>query len=214
MRTPTRPRRGPCPEPPRPPSEARGPRRQPGHQPRDAPDPRQRSPHRPLRSRDKAPQIAPSTEPSGGELPSAVPYFGMRAKRNSGRGAVVGGGARCVVTARGRDDWPVARLRSSGRDDCQGRGSRATASRVSRRLQRRASVPDAAGAAVGGNLGLWRGSAVSHGTAAWIYGMSDWWPEEIDVIAPVEAGRKIAGIRRRFVPAPIGDEIWRRDGRR
>jgi very-short-patch-repair endonuclease len=56
------------------------------------------------------------------------------------------------------------------------------------------------------------GSVVSHGTAAWIYGMNDWWPEAIDVIAPVEAGRKIPGIRRRFAPMPVGDEIWRRNG--
>jgi very-short-patch-repair endonuclease len=56
------------------------------------------------------------------------------------------------------------------------------------------------------------GSVVSHGTAAWLYGMNDWWPEEIDVIAPVEAGRKIPGIKRRFVPAPGGEEIWSRSG--
>jgi very-short-patch-repair endonuclease len=56
------------------------------------------------------------------------------------------------------------------------------------------------------------GSVVSHGTAAWIYGMRDWQPKEIDVIAPVEAGRKIAGIRRRFVPTPVGAEVWRRHG--
>jgi very-short-patch-repair endonuclease len=53
---------------------------------------------------------------------------------------------------------------------------------------------------------------VSHGTAAWLYGLSSWEPEEIDVIAPVEAGRKIAGIRRRFVPPPEGREVWRRSG--
>ena len=34
----------------------------------------------------------------------------------------------------------------------------------------------------------------------------------IDVIAPVEAGRKIAGIGRRFVPPPVGGEVWRRHG--
>lgn len=56
------------------------------------------------------------------------------------------------------------------------------------------------------------GSAVSHGTAAWLYGLSEPRPDRIDVIAPVEAGRKIAGIRRRFVPAPTGREIWRRAG--
>jgi very-short-patch-repair endonuclease len=56
------------------------------------------------------------------------------------------------------------------------------------------------------------GSVVSHGTAAWVLGLRDWRPKEIDVIAPVEAGRKIAGIRRRFVPPPVGPEIWRRHG--
>lgn len=56
------------------------------------------------------------------------------------------------------------------------------------------------------------GSVISHGTAAWLYGLNSWEPQEIDVIAPVEAGRKIAGIRRRFVPLPTGREIWRRSG--
>jgi very-short-patch-repair endonuclease len=53
---------------------------------------------------------------------------------------------------------------------------------------------------------------VSHGTAAWLYGLSSWKPEQIDVIAPVEVGRKIAGVRRRFVPLPEGREVWRRSG--
>jgi very-short-patch-repair endonuclease len=56
------------------------------------------------------------------------------------------------------------------------------------------------------------GSVVSHGTAAWVLGLRDRRPKEIDVIAPVEAGRKIAGIRRRFVPPPVGGEVWRRHG--
>jgi very-short-patch-repair endonuclease len=56
------------------------------------------------------------------------------------------------------------------------------------------------------------GSVVSHGTAAWLLGLRKWRPKEIDVIAPVEAGRKIAGIRRRFVPPPVGGEVWRRHG--
>jgi very-short-patch-repair endonuclease len=54
------------------------------------------------------------------------------------------------------------------------------------------------------------GSVVSHGTAAWLLGLTDRQFEAIDVIAPVEAGRKIAGIRRRFVPPPAGREVWRR----
>ncbi len=61
-------------------------------------------------------------------------------------------------------------------------------------------------------LACGKGSVVSHGTAAWVYGMSEWRPTAIDVIAPAEAGRRIAGIRRRFVPVPVGDEIWRRSG--
>ena len=56
------------------------------------------------------------------------------------------------------------------------------------------------------------GSVVSHGTAAWLYGLSGRQFMTVDVIAPVEAGRKIAGIRRRFVPAPVGREVWRRQG--
>jgi very-short-patch-repair endonuclease len=61
-------------------------------------------------------------------------------------------------------------------------------------------------------LACGEGSVVSHGTAAWLLGLRSWRPGEIDVIAPVEAGRKIAGIRRRFVPAPSGGEVWLRDG--
>jgi predicted transcriptional regulator of viral defense system len=61
-------------------------------------------------------------------------------------------------------------------------------------------------------LACGEGTVVSHGTAAWLYGLDDRRPEAIDVIAPVEAGRKIAGIRRRFVPVPVGREVWRRQG--
>jgi very-short-patch-repair endonuclease len=51
------------------------------------------------------------------------------------------------------------------------------------------------------------GSVVSHGTAASLLGLWDWVPDQIDVIAPVESGRKIEGIRRRFVPPPSADEV-------
>jgi very-short-patch-repair endonuclease len=61
-------------------------------------------------------------------------------------------------------------------------------------------------------LACGEGTVVSHGTAAWLLGLGASPPKEIDVIAPVEAGRKIAGIRRRFVPCPFGAEVWRRDG--
>jgi very-short-patch-repair endonuclease len=59
-------------------------------------------------------------------------------------------------------------------------------------------------------LACGEGSVVSHGTAAWVYGLSQRRPAAIDVIAPVEGGRKIAGVRRRFVPLPVGREVWRR----
>jgi very-short-patch-repair endonuclease len=56
------------------------------------------------------------------------------------------------------------------------------------------------------------GSVVSHGTAAWLLGLRATRPELIDVISPVEAGRKVAGIRRRFVPPPEKGEVWIRGG--
>jgi hypothetical protein len=56
-------------------------------------------------------------------------------------------------------------------------------------------------------LACGRGSVISHGTAARLLGLRDWRPTEIDVIAPVEGGRKIAGIRRRFVPPPGEREV-------
>jgi hypothetical protein len=59
---------------------------------------------------------------------------------------------------------------------------------------------------------LWGGECGVAWDRGWLYGLSSWQPETIDVIAPVEAGRKIAGVRRRFVPMPEGREVWRRNG--
>jgi very-short-patch-repair endonuclease len=56
-------------------------------------------------------------------------------------------------------------------------------------------------------LACGEGSVVSHGTAAALLGLWERDPLEIDVIAPVEAGRKIEGIRRRFVPPPTPDQV-------
>ncbi|HTR74080.1 MAG TPA: type IV toxin-antitoxin system AbiEi family antitoxin domain-containing protein [Solirubrobacterales bacterium] len=61
-------------------------------------------------------------------------------------------------------------------------------------------------------LACGRGAVISHGTAAWLFGLVEAKPEAIDVIAPVEAGRKIDGIRRRFVPPPEDSEVWSRGG--
>jgi hypothetical protein len=56
------------------------------------------------------------------------------------------------------------------------------------------------------------GSVVSHGTAAWLLRLRDRRPYDVDVIAPVESGRKIGGVRRRFVPPPSPSEIEVRAG--
>jgi very-short-patch-repair endonuclease len=56
-------------------------------------------------------------------------------------------------------------------------------------------------------LACGRGTVVSHGTAAWLLGLWEAKPGEVEVIAPVEAGRKIGGIRRRFVPRPSVEHV-------
>jgi Protein of unknown function (DUF559) len=56
------------------------------------------------------------------------------------------------------------------------------------------------------------GSVVSHGSAAFLLGLWEFEPAEVDVIAPIQMGRKIGGIRRRFVPAPSAKESKRHDG--
>lgn len=53
------------------------------------------------------------------------------------------------------------------------------------------------------------GAVVSHGSAAFLHGLWDFQPAEVDVIAPIQVGRKIEGIRRRFVPHPLADEQMR-----
>jgi very-short-patch-repair endonuclease len=61
-------------------------------------------------------------------------------------------------------------------------------------------------------LACGEGSVVSHGTAAALLGLWEFWPAVIEVIAPVEAGRKIQGIRRRFVPMPQAEQITLKAG--
>jgi hypothetical protein len=56
------------------------------------------------------------------------------------------------------------------------------------------------------------GAVVSHGTAAALHGLGDKWPHLIDVTVPVEAGRKIDGIRCRRCRYPQPEEIEVRDG--
>ena len=60
-------------------------------------------------------------------------------------------------------------------------------------------------------LACGEGTVVSHATAGWLLGLLEARPGEVNVIAPVQAGRKIPGIRRRFVPPPPpGQVIYRR----
>lgn len=61
-------------------------------------------------------------------------------------------------------------------------------------------------------LACGEGSVVSHGTAAALLGLWEFWPADIEVIAPVEAGRKFQGIRRRFVPPPAPEQIALKGG--
>ncbi len=60
------------------------------------------------------------------------------------------------------------------------------------------------GVLLGATLACGEGSVLSHGTAAAHLGLWER-PQSrlIDVVAPVEAGRKISGIRRRFTPPPL-----------
>lgn len=51
------------------------------------------------------------------------------------------------------------------------------------------------------------GAVISHGTAAALWGISDQWPALIDVTVPVEAGRKLDGIRCRRCRYPEPAEI-------
>lgn len=53
---------------------------------------------------------------------------------------------------------------------------------------------------------------VSHATAAALHGLWDKWPHLIDVTVPVEAGRKLDGIRCRRCRYPEPEEIEVRDG--
>jgi len=61
-------------------------------------------------------------------------------------------------------------------------------------------------------LACGEGTVISHGSAAWLLGLRQAKPGEVEVIAPVEAGRKIPGIRRRFPPPPMPEHLVQRDG--
>jgi hypothetical protein len=61
-------------------------------------------------------------------------------------------------------------------------------------------------------LACGEGAVVSHGTAAAFHGLWDSWPTLIDVTVPVEAGRKIDGIRCRRCRYPEPEEIEIRRG--
>jgi hypothetical protein len=61
-------------------------------------------------------------------------------------------------------------------------------------------------------LACGEGAVISHGSAAALHGLWDYWPRFIDVTVPVEAGRKIDGIRCRRCRYPQPEEIEVRNG--
>ena len=61
-------------------------------------------------------------------------------------------------------------------------------------------------------LACGEGSVISHGTAAALLGLWSFWPVDVEIIARVEAGRKLRGIRRRFVHLPPPEQIAERVG--
>jgi Protein of unknown function (DUF559) len=61
-------------------------------------------------------------------------------------------------------------------------------------------------------LACGEGAVISHGTAATLHRLWDEWPHFIDVTVPVEAGRKIDGIRCRRCRYPQPEEIEVRYG--
>lgn len=61
-------------------------------------------------------------------------------------------------------------------------------------------------------LACGRGTVISHGSAAWLSGLWRAKPGEVEVIAPIEAGRKIPGIRRRFPPPPLRGHLREYEG--
>ncbi|HEX7279494.1 MAG TPA: DUF559 domain-containing protein [Solirubrobacterales bacterium] len=61
-------------------------------------------------------------------------------------------------------------------------------------------------------LACGEGAVVSHGTAAALHGLWDRWPTLIDITVPVEAGRKIDGIRCRRCRYPQPEEVEVRNG--
>lgn len=66
---------------------------------------------------------------------------------------------------------------------------------------------DLHGRLLAATLACGSGTVVSHGSAAWLLGLWQARPGEVEVIAPIEAGRKIPGIRRRFPPPPLPDHL-------
>lgn len=141
----------------------------------------------------------------------AVPYAGMPATRNSwggwGEAGWIAGSQFGLVTV---DQLRGVGLADSVIADAVARGRlhrvfHGVYSVGHRHLDPRARL-------LAATLACGPGSVVSHGTAAWLLGLGSTRPGSIDVIAPVEAGRRIAGIRRRFVPPPAKGEVWIRSG--
>lgn len=117
------------------------------------------------------------------------------AARAEGQHGIV---TRAQLRAAGLSDAEITHATATGRLHSLFRGAAALGhGGVERKAEVRAAT-----------LACGEGSVVSHGTAAHLLGIWEHPPAEIDVIAPVEAGRKIPGIRRRHVPLPGPRDRW------
>ena len=56
-------------------------------------------------------------------------------------------------------------------------------------------------------LACGEGSVLSHGTAAALWGLQDYWPELVDVTVTCQAGRKLAGVRPHRCRRPAPEEV-------
>jgi very-short-patch-repair endonuclease len=123
-----------------------------------------------------------------------------------------GGRSNRGAAARSRFPRSVARGRALRGGDQAGDSCGKALSLVSIDLCSRSSATTSGRRTFAAVLACGEGTVISHGSAAAFLGLWEFWPADVEVIAPVEAGRKFRGIRRRFVPSPEPEQITQKAG--